>query len=217
MTIEEKRAWIIAVAVDARYAVYVVIVLGRAGGRPLADVSYARALLWTVGAAIVAAIVLSIAVTIGRPEGGELKDERDREIGRFGDHVGQSFVVIGAVAALLHGDGRVRPLLDRQRDLPGASCSRRCSARSPRSSPTAGFPAVVKPTRVTNRIRALRFAHGEMTQAELADRIGVTRQTVIAIEQGRYSPSLEMAFQIARVFGVPLDDVFQYPEPRRHR
>ena len=70
----------------------------------------------------------------------------------------------------------------------------------------------MKPTtRVTNSIRALRFAHGEMTQAELAERIGVTRQTVIAIEQGRYSPSLEMAFQIARVFRVPLDDVFQYP------
>jgi putative transcriptional regulator len=71
---------------------------------------------------------------------------------------------------------------------------------------------VVKPTRVTNSIRALRFAHGEMTQADLADRIGVTRQTVIAIEQGRHSPTLEMAFRIARVFGVPLDDVFQYPD-----
>ncbi|MEW9547572.1 helix-turn-helix transcriptional regulator [Nonomuraea sp. NPDC050783] len=71
---------------------------------------------------------------------------------------------------------------------------------------------MVKPTRVTNVIRALRFAHGEMTQAELAERIGVTRQTIIAIEQGRYSPSLEMAFQIARVFGAPLDDVFQYPD-----
>jgi putative transcriptional regulator len=71
---------------------------------------------------------------------------------------------------------------------------------------------VVKPTRVTNSIRTLRFTHGEMTQAELADRIGVTRQTVIAIEQGRYSPTLEMAFRIAHVFGVPLDDVFQYPD-----
>jgi putative transcriptional regulator len=69
----------------------------------------------------------------------------------------------------------------------------------------------VKPTKVTNQIRALRFANGEMTQAELAKRIGVTRQTIIAIEQGRYSPSLEMAFQIARVFQAPLDDVFQYP------
>jgi putative transcriptional regulator len=71
---------------------------------------------------------------------------------------------------------------------------------------------VVKPTRVTNSIRALRFASGEMTQAELAERIGVTRQTVIAIEQGRYSPTLEMAFRIAHVFKVPLDEVFQYPE-----
>jgi len=69
-----------------------------------------------------------------------------------------------------------------------------------------------KPTKVTNAIRTLRFTHHEMTQAELADRIGVTRQTIIAIEQGRYSPSLEMAFQIARAFGVPLDNVFQYPE-----
>lgn len=68
-------------------------------------------------------------------------------------------------------------------------------------------------TKVTNRIRALRFAHGEMTQAELAERIGVTRQTIIAIEQGRYAPSLELAFQIARVFKVPLEDVFQYQDP----
>ena len=71
---------------------------------------------------------------------------------------------------------------------------------------------MVKPTRVTNSIRALRFAAGEMTQAELADRVGVTRQTIIAIEQGRYSPTLEMAFRIARVLRMPLDEVFGYPE-----
>ncbi len=69
-----------------------------------------------------------------------------------------------------------------------------------------------KSTKVTNSIRALRFAKGEMTQADLAEAVGVTRQTIIAIEQGRYSPSLEMAFQIAKAFGVPLDDVFQYPD-----
>ena len=67
-------------------------------------------------------------------------------------------------------------------------------------------------TSVTNSIRTLRFHRGEMTQQELADRIGVTRQTVIAIEQGRYSPSLEAAFRIARVFGVPLEHVFQFAE-----
>lgn len=70
---------------------------------------------------------------------------------------------------------------------------------------------MAKATRVSNSIRALRFAAGEMTQAELANRVGLTRQTIIAIEQGRYSPSLEMAFRIANVFGVPLNDVFQYP------
>ena len=70
---------------------------------------------------------------------------------------------------------------------------------------------MVKPTLVTNSIRSLRFANGEMTQAELADRVGVTRQTIIAIEQGRYSPTLEMAFRIAGVFRVPFDEVFQYP------
>jgi len=66
-----------------------------------------------------------------------------------------------------------------------------------------------KPTRVTNRIRDLRTER-ELTQADIASRLGVTRQTIIAIEQGRYSPSLEMAFQIAHELGAPLDDVFHY-------
>ncbi len=70
-----------------------------------------------------------------------------------------------------------------------------------------------KQTHVTNRIRALRFAAGEMTQGELADRVGVTRQTIAAVERGRYSPSLEMAFKIALVFGLPLEQVFQYQPP----
>jgi putative transcriptional regulator len=65
-------------------------------------------------------------------------------------------------------------------------------------------------TRIRNNIRTLRFHHGEMTQEDLGDRVGLTRQTIIAIEQSRYSPSLEAAFKIAHVFGVPLEDVFQY-------
>lgn len=63
---------------------------------------------------------------------------------------------------------------------------------------------------ISNNVRELRAAHGDMTQQALADRIGVTRQTIIAIELGKYSPSLEMAFQIAAVFGVPLGNVFAW-------
>ena len=61
-----------------------------------------------------------------------------------------------------------------------------------------------------NQIRRLRFEHGEMTQQQLADRAGVTRQTIIAIESGKYAPSLPLAFRIARVFGVTVEGVFQY-------
>jgi len=67
----------------------------------------------------------------------------------------------------------------------------------------------VRPTAVTNRIRALRTERG-LTQAQLAEVLGVTRQTVIAVEQGRYSPSLELAFQIARALGWSIDEVFAY-------
>ena len=63
---------------------------------------------------------------------------------------------------------------------------------------------------ITNRIRRLRFEHGEMTQQQLAEQIGVTRQTVNAIELAKYSPSLEVAFRIAEVFDVPLGQVFHY-------
>ena len=65
---------------------------------------------------------------------------------------------------------------------------------------------------ITNRVRELRELNGQMSQAALGEAIGVTRQTVIAIEQGRYSPSLESAFRIARLFGVGLEDVFGWEE-----
>ncbi|MFT5406749.1 MAG: putative transcriptional regulator [Verrucomicrobiales bacterium] len=71
---------------------------------------------------------------------------------------------------------------------------------------------MAKPSKSTiqNQIRALRFEHSEMTQQALANQIGVTRQTVNAIEGNKYSPSLEVAFRIAKVFDRPLEDVFQY-------
>lgn len=63
---------------------------------------------------------------------------------------------------------------------------------------------------IQNQIRRLRFEHGEMTQQQLADKAGVTRQTIIAIEAGKYAPSLPLAFHIARAFDLPLEEVFQY-------
>ncbi len=65
---------------------------------------------------------------------------------------------------------------------------------------------------IRNRIRRLRFDHGEMTQEELASRVGCTRQTIIALEAEKYVPSISLAFRIARVFGVPVEEVFQYEE-----
>jgi len=61
-----------------------------------------------------------------------------------------------------------------------------------------------------NQVRRLRFEHGEMTQQQLADKVGVTRQTIIAIEAGKYAPSLPLAFRLARTFGVPIEQVFEY-------
>lgn len=68
-----------------------------------------------------------------------------------------------------------------------------------------------------NQIRRLRFENGEMTQQQLADRVGVTRQTIIAIEAGKYAPSLPLAIRVARTFGVPIEQVFQYEELRNQQ
>lgn len=68
----------------------------------------------------------------------------------------------------------------------------------------------MKKGRIGNNIRKLRFLRDEMTQQDLAEKVGVTRQTIIAMEQDKYSPSLDLAFRIALVFGVPLEEVFSY-------
>ena len=83
--------------------------------------------------------------------------------------------------------------------------------RGPAKAPSASPKAQSKPAPmvIENRIRVLRFHHHEMTQQALAERVGVSRQTINAIEGGKYSPSLEVAFLIARAFGVPLEEVFQ--------
>ncbi|HEU5161185.1 MAG TPA: hypothetical protein VFU43_29590 [Streptosporangiaceae bacterium] len=100
MPYEEKRAWIMLVVSVCAYAAYLIVIVGRAGPTPLAEVAYVPTLLWSIGAAIAAQIGLSIAAGISSPQARK-RDQRDREIGRLGEYIGQSFVVIGGVAALL--------------------------------------------------------------------------------------------------------------------
>jgi hypothetical protein len=100
VALEEKRAWIMALVSAIGYVVYLVIVLSRIGDGSVAEVPYVATLLWTIGSAIVVAIVLSIAAEVTSPKDSRRKDERDREIDRFGEYVGRSFTAIGGVAAL---------------------------------------------------------------------------------------------------------------------
>ncbi|MEU4728413.1 MULTISPECIES: hypothetical protein [unclassified Streptomyces] len=101
MAVEEKRAWIMIVVAIVSYGAYLAVVLGRSGDGPLAQQPYAAALLWTVGASIVASIALHITVALLSPEDGKTKDQRDREIHHFGEYIGQSFIAIGGVAGLV--------------------------------------------------------------------------------------------------------------------
>ena len=142
-------------------------------------------------------ILWGILAGMRDPDGVGKSDLRDRDIARMGSRVGQAFMVIAGLGVIV--------LCAFEADwfwiantmffgffLDGIPRRHRQRHRLP-----PGDDLMVKPTKVTNSIRALREGAG-LTQAELAKRIGVTRQTLIAIEQGRYSPTLELAFQIAR-------------------
>jgi hypothetical protein len=104
MASEERTAWIMLVVSLAAYAIYAWVILAQAGNAPLPEVPYVATMLWTIGGAIAASILLNIVGSIASGDAGRgsgKKDQRDREIYRFGEYVGQSFLVIGGVAALL--------------------------------------------------------------------------------------------------------------------
>ncbi|SER99242.1 hypothetical protein [Lentzea albida] len=100
MAFEEKRAWALAVISVVGYALYVVLVVNGAAGRPLVNAPYVTPMLWTIGLGVVAGIVSGIWFGIAARNDGLQADERDREIGRIADNIGQSFVVIGGVSAM---------------------------------------------------------------------------------------------------------------------
>jgi hypothetical protein len=101
MAFEEKRAWALAVIAVVGYALYVVLVVNGATGRDLVNAPYVTPLLWTIGLGIVAGIVSGIWFGIAARNDGPQADERDREIGRLADNIGQSFVVIGGISAMV--------------------------------------------------------------------------------------------------------------------
>jgi len=100
MSFREKSAWIMAVVTCGAYVAYLAILFGRAENTPLTEVSYVFTLLWTMGAVLVSTIVAHIVVGVTSPKDIEKKDQRDREIYRHGEYIGQYVVVIGAVSAL---------------------------------------------------------------------------------------------------------------------
>ena len=101
MSYEERNVWVMFVVSVLAYAVYVVVVLTRAQDVPLTEVAYVGPLLWSIGGAIVVSILASIGVGLANRRDGHLTDQRDKEINRVGERTGQSFVVIGALAALV--------------------------------------------------------------------------------------------------------------------
>jgi hypothetical protein len=101
MSFEEKGTWVTLLVTVGTYAAYLVIILGRADGNPLPEVSYVSTLLWTIGIAIALQIIGRIAVAIAKPSEADKSDVRDKEINRFGDYVGQSLVVVGGLGALV--------------------------------------------------------------------------------------------------------------------
>ena len=100
MTFDEKNTWIYSVVALGAYGVYLATVLTRAQGAHLAEVGYIGPMLWCIGASVVASILGKVAVSARWPREANSRDDRDREIDRFGEHVGQSFLVIGLLTAL---------------------------------------------------------------------------------------------------------------------
>lgn len=107
MSLEEKNAWIMGVVAIGAYAIYLIIILGRARSMPIAEVPYVATMLSAIGGAIAVSILLNIVVGSASPRDVGKKDQRDREIYRRGEYIGQSFLVIGGVAAMVMAMARV--------------------------------------------------------------------------------------------------------------
>ena len=200
MTFLEKGNRVVLVVAVPTLLGYGAVVAPQVLGKPMAEVSWIQPMIFAIVGFVVANVLGNVVAAASNPGEADKNDERDREIDQFGERVGNWLLVAGSIAALVltlaEFDYFWIANAITSRSWPGGGRRR---GRQARRLSTGLLGRWCKPTRVSNQIRRLRFEAGEMTQAELAERVGVTRQTIIAIEQGRYSPSLEMAFQIAQV------------------
>ena len=178
---------------------------------PAADIAYQPLMVLTVILLVVMLVVGQVAIAVSDPaEAGE-RDERDRLIDLRGGNLGGYVLAVGSSWPWCSRWPESSSSTSPTSFCSGGCCRAQLRGHQDRAVPT-GPRVMTRPTRVTNRIRILRFQSGEMTQADLAAQVGVTRQTIIAIEQGKYSPSLEAAFRIARALDAPLDEVFGFDD-----
>ncbi len=208
MGFREKQAWISLAVTLGVYGVYF-FYFGRALGE-----GHSFGVGGPISLAVVAIVVLQIALNIiaailSPHERRGPEDERDRMVQQYANagafYVLQVLVMFSIVSVYFSTAWTVANLA-----LGALAAAQVAKYAAVIYGYRRGLYMGRPPTRVINRIRTLRFEQGEMTQQALADAVGVTRQTIIAIEQGKYSPTLEAAFRIAETFGVPVESVFQY-------
>ena len=208
MSFREKSAWITLISVLICFGAYFAEVFSRFAGehRFGGGLRSLHLLLLSVVALVALQVGLTLIAAWTTPKAGRgPADERETQIQQrahtLGYHVLTALALALFAPAHFGHSGELRPVGggDRRPDGGGGP---------DRHVPARGLSRLPSP--ISNQIRRLRFEHGEMTQSELAERIGMTRQTIAAIEAGKYSPSLEAAFRIAQVFEANLDDVFQW-------
>jgi DNA-binding XRE family transcriptional regulator len=217
---EERNVWAGLIVIPISLTIYVVVIFQEVAARSIADVDWGPIMAWTIAASIVATVLISVVwgniAGIRAPRDVGKSDKRDRDIARINDRWGQKFIVAGSIMVVLLSAFEVDWFWIANTMLFAFASSAMVGGIIAAVVYRRGFHVEATPRRVTNNICALREAQG-LTLAELSRRVRITRQTLIAIESGRYHPRLKLAFQLSRVLGVGLEYVFQYGEREREQ
>ena len=223
MSFREKHLWISVIATVLVWSVYFRELVDRVLNGGMDDPRFAGVMGVAFAGAVFIVVVIEVSLTVfatltTSKVDREARDEREMLAAFKASHVSLTMLIVLVISlalvawfsdltrGVLFGGphGRSGQCAGRLRGAVGTDAVR------PDAVSVEARPVSKGPPPIRNRIRELRFHAGEMTQAQLAERIGMTRQTIVAMEQGKYSPSLEAAFRIAAVFAVPLGEVFQW-------